>query len=734
MTTLTAITASSFVNSLGINTHIDFNAYGYQNLATVEAAINYLGIKNIRDSASNGSDASTWLQVADATGAKFDDYIGQTSPSGMSTELGYVAQLASEGILNYIEGGNEEDDAYPEALGNNQWIAASFQQQVYALGQSLGLPVINMSFGAGWTAANGWTGNYGTVGDLSAYANYANAHTYPNVGQTPAAAIQQINGDAHLAAASRQVMNTEMGWNASLFSQGAIAQYVVQGALDSMQAGNAKTYFYALFNDGSGPYGLMNSNGTATPAGTALHDLTTLLADTGANAASFTPGSLNFTLSGAQAGDNTLLIQKSDGSDWLALWDETAGTHSITLNLASNASQILVFDPVTGTSSIASANNTNSITVSLGNDPLLIEVIPTGGTTVGSTGTGSGGSTGSTGGSSGSTGSTGSTGSGSGSTTGTGSTSSAGMSVAAPASVSDPSGHTVAIGGVQVTDTYASTHPATVTATITDQTGTLTAVDAWGVTHQGSGTAGITLTGTIWQVNAALSNLTYSGGTSDTITIHTTDSSGQQATQTVAIGGSSSTGGGTTSTGTPGQVIAATTTTAVITASNTTISATAGDHMIFISGTGDTLSATGGTETVQAYTGGNSITTGAGDDTIRVAGSGNTINAGSGNNLISDSGSGNTIVLPGGNLGSDNIYGWVMQNGDVFDLRPLLAATGWNGNAGTIGNYVQVSVSGNNAVVSVDPSGVAGGASYSVATLNASGNMNLSTLLAHSIT
>jgi serralysin len=733
MTTLTAITASSFVNSLGINTHIDFDAYGYQNLATVEAAINYLGVKNIRDSASNGSDASAWLQVADATGAKFDDYIGQTSPSGMSTELGYVAQLASEGILNDIEGGNEEDDAYPEALGNNQWIAASFQQQVYALGQSLGLPVINMSFGAGWTAANGWTGNYGTVGDLSAYANYANAHTYPNVGQTPNAAILQINSDAHLAAASRQVMNTEMGWSASTFSQGAIAQYVVQGALDSMLDGNAKTYFYALFNDGSGAYGLMNSDGTPTPAGTSLHNLTSLLADTGATATSFTPGSLTFTLGGAQAGDNTLLMQKSDGSDWLALWDETAGTHSVTLNLATTASQILVFDPVTGTSSIASANNTNSITVSLGNDPLLIEVTPSGGTTVGSTGTGSGGSTGSTGAASGSTGSTGS---GSGSTTGTGSTSSAGMSVAAPASVADPSGHSVAIGGVQITDTYASTHPATVTATITDQTGTLTAVDAWGATHQGSGTTGISLTGTIWQVNAALSNLTYSGGTSDTITIHTTDSSGQQATQTVAIGSGSSTGGtaSTPTTSTPGQVISTTATTAVITVSNTTVSATAGDHMIFIDGTGDTLTATGGTESVQSYQGGNSITTGSGNDTIRVAGSGNTINAGSGSNMISDSGANNTIVLPGASQGNDNIYGWVMQNGDVFDLRPLLSTTGWNRNASTIGNYVQVSVSGNNAVISVDPSGVAGGASYSVATLNASGNMNLSTLLAHSIT
>ncbi len=104
------IRAFDFVATLGINTHIDFAAYGYQNLATVEASINYLGVKNIRDSAESATDALTWSQIAQATGAKFDDYIAETSPSGMAADLSYVAPLAKEGILNFIEGGNEEDD------------------------------------------------------------------------------------------------------------------------------------------------------------------------------------------------------------------------------------------------------------------------------------------------------------------------------------------------------------------------------------------------------------------------------------------------------------------------------------------------------------------------------------------------------------------------------------------------------------------------------------------------
>ena len=205
-----AISATEFIGSLGVNTHIDFAAYGYQNLAMVESNINYLGVKTIRDSAEVATDAQTWLQVAQATGAKFDDYIAETSPAGMQTDLGFVQQLAQKGVLASLEGGNEEDDSYPASLGNTLLTTAQFQHQVYALGQQLKLSVINMSFGAGWTAANNWQGDYGAVGDLSADTGYANAHTYPNPGQLPDETIRRMNGLAILAASTRPVISNTM--------------------------------------------------------------------------------------------------------------------------------------------------------------------------------------------------------------------------------------------------------------------------------------------------------------------------------------------------------------------------------------------------------------------------------------------------------------------------------------------------------------------------------------------
>jgi serralysin len=857
LTATTAASAASFVSTLGVNTHIDFDAYGYQNIATLESNIDYLGVKILRDSAQSPTDATTWLQVAQATGTKFDDYVGENSPAGMLTDLGYVTQLAQEGILGSIEGGDEEDDSYPASLGNTLANTALFQQQVYALGQSLGLPVINMSFGAGWTAANDWEGDYGTVGDLSAYTNYGNAHTYPNVGQLPDAEIQVVNGLAKMAASTRPVITTEIGWQTTQFSLQTIAKYVLDAAMDGLKDGNAGMYFYGMYDDGSGDWGLFNSDGTPRPAATALHDLTTLLADTGSNAATFTPGSLTYGLSGTQTGDSSVLIEKSDGSFWLSLWNETetAGSpHTVTVNLAAPAATIVEYDPLTGTSSIANWSNVSSVQVSVPDHPILLEIIPaTAGGSTGGTGSSGAGTT-----TSGGTSSTGSSGTTTGSSSVGGSTSTpttttpTGPVVTVPASENVTAGSTTAINGVSIADAFAASNPGTMTLNLSAGSGLLTITDASGNKAPGSGTDAITFNGTFAQIATELADLTYtaagSAGT-DSITVDVWDQAGLEGIKTIkvsvaaapvsspspsgpvitvpgtlAVAPKSTTvvngisvadafaasspgsmvlnvdaGSGTLTmpkasgsgthaisfTGTFAQIsyelahisyIAATipgsdsisvsvwdqaglestqslavsvhaptpTMTAVtitsgnadptITVDYAAISATSGNHMFFIGGSNDVLTATGGTETVQAFQGSNTITTGKGNDTIQIGGSGNIVNAGSGNNQIDDSGSNNTIVLPAGGQGMDDIYGYVLQNGDTLDLRNLLAGTKWNQNPDTASNYLQVSTpDGSDAVISVTPSGVAGGASYNVATLHGTGPVSLATVLAHSL-
>ena len=180
--------------------------------------------------------------------------------------------------------------------------------------------------------------------------------------------------------------------------------------------------------------------------------------------------------------------------------------------------------------------------------------------------------------------------------------------------------------------------------------------------------------------------------------------------------------------------IAANDATPVVNVSNAVITATAGDHMIFIGGTSNTLTATGGTETVSALQGGNTITTGTGDDMINVGGSNNVINAGAGNNTLTDTGTNNTIVLSAAGKGSDTIAGHVLTNGDKFDLRTTLAQTNWAGDLTSIGNYLHVAAGSDGTVISVTPSGTAGGASSVIATLEGSSPPTLAAFLQHAIT
>jgi hypothetical protein len=499
-----AVSAAALLNTLGINTHLDFDAYGYQTLATVESNIEYLGVKIIRDSAETATDAQTWLQVAQATGAKFDDYIAEASPAGMATDLGYITQLAQEGVLASVEGGDEEDDSYPASLGNTLPITAQFQQQVYALGHQLGLPVINMSFGAGWTAANDWEGDYGAVGSLAAYATDANAHTYPNAGQLPDDAIQQINALAEMADAGQPVFTTEIGWSTSVFSEAAIAKYVLDAAMDGIKDGDTGMYFYGLYDDGSGNWGMFNANGTPRPAAIALHDLTSLLADTGANAATFKPGSLNETLSGTQTGDNSVLIEKSNGSFWLSLWNETEAAnspHTITVNLGGQATTVVEYDPLTGISAIQTWSNVSSVQVSVPDHPVLLEI-------VGAAGSGT-------------------------TTPPVTPPSPTDLALTLPSPQTVTAGTTHSIAGVSISDAWAASVSGAMTVNLWDDNGDGT-ISVPGQAASGS----LTISGTLAQINADLAGLSFTAGTtagSDGLTVDAWNPAGVERTQTISI-------------------------------------------------------------------------------------------------------------------------------------------------------------------------------------------------------
>ena len=105
-----------------------------------------------------------------------------------------------------------------------------------------------------------------------------------------------------------------------------------------------------------------------------------------------------------------------------------------------------------------------------------------------------------------------------------------------PGSQTVTAGTTDAISGISIADSDAASADKTFTVTVSDMTGDLSAT---GSGISGSGTTDLTITGSLSQVDADLSTLTYQAATgsvsSDTITIATSDGRGGSSTATIAV-------------------------------------------------------------------------------------------------------------------------------------------------------------------------------------------------------
>lgn len=165
-----------------------------------------------------------------------------------------------------------------------------------------------------------------------------------------------------------------------------------------------------------------------------------------------------------------------------------------------------------------------------------------------------------------------------------------------------------------------------------------------------------------------------------------------------ASGGSASSSSAAAPSGTASNQIILPTTGGSSTVSQNQISvvATTGDQILFVSGSGDQFALSGGTET------------------------------------ITDTGGGNTYVLPAAGNGSDAFTSNILTNGDTIDLTAALAATSWDGSAGTLQNYLSVASSGQNAELTI--AATAGGAGTTIATIAGAGGAALSDILAHAVT
>jgi len=400
----TILSASGFINSIGVNTHAGFGWTGYNNLAMMVDDLEYLGVTHLRDAMGTSPAAQPVVDGLAAAGYKFDFLVSSALPQTGTTGLqNYIASLqkfvaSHPGSISAIEGLNEANHQPFSYNGSSSLTAAAqFQSALYqavnanaALGS---IPVYNLSL-----AYNDPQG-YSQLGNMSGSVDYANAHAYVSTSLTTGSSISATLSAVMAAAPGKPVVITETGYTTQANTQylgvneTVQAKSILNTLVDAYKAGVSATYLYELFDRDSSAgntnpeanFGLFNSDGSPKLAATAIHNLTTVLADDGKGGLQPTDP-LNYTLSNMPATGNSMVLGKSNGAYELVVWAEpklwndstdtevSNAAQTVTVNLGAVHHSVKVYDTLTGTTAIASYTDVSTITIPVSDHPLIIEI------------------------------------------------------------------------------------------------------------------------------------------------------------------------------------------------------------------------------------------------------------------------------------------------------------------------------------------------------------------------
>ena len=405
-TTMQAARAQDLLDGFGINTHLDGCCNGkggnYNDTDAVIRAIRYIGdVKLLRDFCESDKLLRIAPRVTRETGAHFWCAIGETRPQGFPEQLALMRRGHRSGWVVAYEGPNEPDAPYSVSLGGpflRQ--AAGFMPTLYRAARQDGVPAVQTSFGVVWPHSD-----YGSTGDLAGYADYGNAHVYPQacpncLGEGGKGAIAWMDREARKTTPGKPVAITEWGYTTpasrgyGAVSETVQAAYALEFILDAHKAGDPYYFYYGLLNDGAGNFGLFHNDFTPKQAAVALHDFFALLRDPASDASSFTPGRLDVDLLGMppaerNAGGRSALFEKADGSFWLALWNEQVlndyrgDNHDlhvapvpVTIRFNRSVAAIAEFDPLGhGITPVASGKGRH-FTLQLPAHPVLLRIQP----------------------------------------------------------------------------------------------------------------------------------------------------------------------------------------------------------------------------------------------------------------------------------------------------------------------------------------------------------------------
>lgn len=403
---VTAKSAESLVDSIGVNLHLGYDDRVYNEFAKIKASLLDMGIRHYRDGLENPAfkqhikDRHNELGRVGIRGT----FLASAAPAQDLASADLVAES-----LEAFEGQNEILNIYVRWEDAKRDAARQHQMDLFravkASPKWRSFPVIGPS-AVGAEA-------YKALGDLSAYMDLGNAHAYP---LGPAPAVPQSNyfkemEAAGLVAPGKRFLVTETGYQTGNNKEGnqrvsleASGKYAPRLFLENFNRGIVRSFWYEFINQGTDPgqesnFGLLSKDFSLKPSGLALKNLITVLKEASYNSKTrrwespnpaFKPGALDYTLSGETHNVHSTLLQKSNGKFYLCLWQEVSSYNidnnveadiavapvNVSLNLSTPVASAALFSPSKGTLSTPVTIVRNKIALRVPDEVVIIELMP----------------------------------------------------------------------------------------------------------------------------------------------------------------------------------------------------------------------------------------------------------------------------------------------------------------------------------------------------------------------
>ncbi|HEY5913828.1 MAG TPA: hypothetical protein VJA21_24835 [Verrucomicrobiae bacterium] len=383
-----ARSADAFVDFVGVNTHVGYSDTTYGDYdGILKPRLLELGVRHIRDGTFNNDVLRKYLDLG-------NHGIRLLLITDSKRAVDKARSLGS--MLFAIEGVNEPD------ARKGDWILRTQEEQrrLYATlkgdASTKDLPVVVSSL------AN-LRDSPGKLGDLSPYLDFGNMHPY--AASQPASrhwgwglSMERAIAEARKVSGDKPILATECGYHNQVDHQGhpgvteaAEARYLPRLLFVYFNRGMVKAYKYELldlkpdpgFTDMERHFGLVRTNGTPKPSFYALKNLLHLLSDPGP---AVQTGSLAFQLTGPATNLQHALLQKRDGTFWLALFQEAVSYDSkahrdlevppqpVTLKLPWRAPEVRLYRPNSSIKPTEKREEVDEVKLEVPDEVLLVEI------------------------------------------------------------------------------------------------------------------------------------------------------------------------------------------------------------------------------------------------------------------------------------------------------------------------------------------------------------------------